>query len=159
VAGGGQQHQRAVAHHIQRLGERRQGGIIGGLRANLVPFQSGQLNVAAQEAAQLRAGLGLFGPFGGRDQQVGAGQLGQPADVVLVQVRQDRCADIGGGISEGGELGGEGVLLADVEAGEPVIQVAGETAGEVGAVGDRGAVLPGVEQDQPLGVLDDVDVC
>jgi hypothetical protein len=102
----------------------RQGGIIGGLQADLVPFQSGQLDVAAQEAAQLRAGLSQLGPFGGRYQQVGAGQLGQPADMVLVQVRQDRCADSGGGISEGGELGGEGVGLADVEPGEPVIQVA-----------------------------------
>jgi hypothetical protein len=49
-------------------------------------------------------------------------------------------------------------VRADVEAGEPVVQVAGETAGEVGVVGDRGPVLPGVEQDQPVGVLDDVDV-
>ena len=56
MAGGGQQHQRAVAHHIQRLGKGRQGGIIGGLRADLVPFQSGQLDVAAQEAAQLQPG-------------------------------------------------------------------------------------------------------
>jgi hypothetical protein len=42
--------------------------------------------------------------------------------VVLVQVRQDSGVDIGRGVPERGELGGEGVLLADVEAGEPAIQ-------------------------------------
>ena len=32
----------------------------------------------------------------------------------------------------------------------------GEAAGEIPVIGDRGAVLSGVEQDEPLSVLDDV---
>ena len=158
MTGGGQQHQRPVAHHVQRLGEWRQAGIGRGLRADPVPFQPRELDVVTQEATQLRARPGQLGPFGGRYKQFRIRQVRQPADVVLVQVGQDRGVDICRGIPERGELGGEGVLRADVEAGEPVIQVAGETAGEVVVIGDRGAVLPGVEQDQPAGVLDDVDV-
>ena len=88
--------------------------------------------MVTQEAAQLRGGLGQLGPFGGRHQQLGTGQLGHPADVVLVQVRQDSGVDIGRGVYPSVASYGEGVLLADVEAGEPAIQVAGETAGEVG---------------------------
>ena len=92
--------------------------------------------MAAQEAAQLRGGLSQLGPFGGRDQQLGAGQFPQPADVVLVQVGHDRGVHVGRGVPERGELGGEGVVLADVEAGEPVVHVTGQAAGEVGVVGD-----------------------
>ena len=158
VAGGGQQRQRPVAHHVQRFAERRQTGILGGLHGDLAPVQAGQLDVAAHKAAQLRAGLGQLGTFGGGHQQVGAGQLGQSADVVLVEVRQDSGIHVGRGVAERGELRGQSVMLADVEPGEPVVQVAGEAAGEVMVIGDRGAVLPGVEQDQPAGVLDDVDV-
>ena len=92
--------------------------------------------MAAQEAAQLRTGLGQFGPFGRRHQQLGTGQFPQPADVVLVQVGHDRGVHVGRGVPERGELGGEGVVLDDVEAGEPVIHEAGDTAGEIGNIGD-----------------------
>ena len=136
MTGSGQKHQRPVTHHIQRFGERRQRRIAGRLQAGLEPVQAGQLDVAAREPAQLRAGLVQLCPFGGRHQQLGAGQLAQPADVVLVQVGHDRGVHVGGGVPERGELGGEGVVLADVEAGEPVIDEAGGTAGEVALVGD-----------------------
>jgi hypothetical protein len=70
--------------------------------------------------------------------------------VLFVQVGHDRGVHVGGGVPERGELGGKGVMLADVEAGEPVIQVAGDTAGEVGAVGDRGLILPASNKITPL---------
>jgi hypothetical protein len=46
--------------------------------------------------------------------------------------------------------------LADVEPGQAVVDVSRDPAGQVRGVGDRGAVLPGVEQDERVGVLDDV---
>ena len=78
--------------------------------------------------------------------------------MVLVQVGDDGGVDVGGGVAEGRQLGVERLVLADVEPGQPVVDDAGEPAGEVRGVGDRGAVLPGVEQQQPVGVFDHVDV-
>jgi hypothetical protein len=53
--------------------------------------------------------------------------------VILVQVGQDRCVHVGRCVAERGELRGEGVLLLDVEPGQPVVEVAREPAGEVRA--------------------------
>ena len=91
-------------------------------------------------------------------EQIRVAQHGDPADVVLVQVGDDGGVDVGGGVAEGRQLGVERLVLADVEPGEPVVDDAGEPAGEVRGVGDRGAVLPGVEQQQPVGVFDHVYV-
>jgi hypothetical protein len=78
--------------------------------------------------------------------------------VILVQVGHDRGADIGRGVPERGELGGEGVLLADAETGEAIVDEPGEPAWEIGVIDNRGPVLPGIEQDEALGMLDDVGV-
>ena len=112
----------------------------------------------AQEAAQFRRGLGQFGPFGGGDQQVGSLQLTKASDVILVQVGHDRGPHIGRGVPERGELGGEGVLLTDAETGDAIVDEPGEPAREIGVIGNRGPVLPGIEQDEALGMLDDVGV-
>jgi hypothetical protein len=45
-----------------------------------------------------------------------------------------------------------------VEPGQAVVDDSGESTGKVQVVGDRGAVLSGVEDNQPFGVLDDIDV-
>jgi hypothetical protein len=158
VPGGREQDQRTVAHDVQRPGERRQGRVGGWFEADLVPPQSRELDVGAQEAAGLMRQLGQLRPLGRGDQQVGAAQLGESAHVVLVQVGEDRGVDIGRCVAERGELGGECLLRADVESGQAIVEDAGEAAGEVGVVGDRGAVLSGVEQQQPVCVLDDIDV-
>jgi hypothetical protein len=59
---------------------------VGWLEANLVPPQSRQLDVLAQEAAGLRCQPGEFRPLGLGDQQVGPTQLRQPTHMILVQV-------------------------------------------------------------------------
>lgn len=104
------------------------------------------------------AGLGQLCPFGGGDQQVSVFQLGDPADVIFMQMGQDRGIDVGRGIPEERELGGERVFLADVETGKTIVDEPGEAAREIRVIGDGGAVLPGVEQDKRPGVLNDVDV-
>jgi hypothetical protein len=116
------------------------------------------MSMRARRKPRLRGEPGQLRPFRGRDQQIRVAQHGDPADVVLVLVGDDGGVDVGGGVAEGGQLGVERLVLADVEPGEPVVDEAGEPAGEVGGVGDRGAVLPGVEQQQPAGVFDHVNV-
>jgi hypothetical protein len=145
VSGRGQQDQRAVAHDVQRLAERRQAGVVGWFESDLVPVQSRELDVAAQEAAGLRCQLGEFRPLVLGDQQVGPAQLRQPTHMILVQVGQDRRVDIGRCVPERGEPRGECLLLADVEPGQAVIDDSGEPVGEIGVVGDRGTILSGVE--------------
>ena len=46
-------------------------------------------------------------------------QLGQAADVVLVEVGKDRGADIACGVAEPVQSGGQGRLRADREPGQP----------------------------------------
>src|SRR5262249_18837587 len=86
VAGGGQQNQRAVPHHIQRLGERRQGSIPRPLHAHLPPLQARDLYVLAQVPAPFGSWPGQCSPCGGGHQYLGARELAQTADVILVQV-------------------------------------------------------------------------
>lgn len=78
--------------------------------------------------------------------------------MVLVQVGKDRGVDIGRRVPERVELAVECLALANAESGQAVVDDSGETAGKVRVVGDRGTVLSGVEENQPFGVLDDIDV-
>jgi hypothetical protein len=114
--------------------------------------------VLAQEATWLGGGLGQLCPLGGGDYQVSIFQFRDPADVILMQMGQDRGVDVGRRVPEHPELGGERVLLANVETGKAIVDEPGEAAGEVRVIGDRRAVLPGVEQDESPGVLDDIGV-
>jgi hypothetical protein len=86
------------------------------------------------------------------------GDLGDAADVVLVEVGDDRGGHIGGAIAEALKPSGHRLVLVDVEGGEAPVDDPRWTVGEVVRVGDRGAVLTGVENDEALGVLDHVDV-
>jgi hypothetical protein len=70
--------------------------------------------------------------------------------VVLVEMRKDRRVDVTRRVSECRELGSKRVLLADVEPGKTVVEESREPTGEVRVVGDRGAVLASVEQEEPL---------
>jgi len=94
--------------------------------------------VVAQEAAQPGGGLGQLRPFGGGDQQVSVFQLRDPTYVIFVQMGQDRGINVGRGIPERPELGGERVLLADVETGKTIVDEPGEAAREIRVISDRG---------------------
>src|SRR5579862_9057940 len=78
--------------------------------------------------------------------------------MVLVQMGNDRGRDIAGRVAEPVQSRREGLLRADVEPGQPAVQQARYSAGEVVRLGDGGPVLPRVEQDQAVAVLDDVRV-
>jgi hypothetical protein len=56
--------------------------------------------------------------------------------VILVQVGHDHGADVRRRVPERAQAGGQRVLLAEVEAGQPVIQKPGQASGEVVVVGD-----------------------
>lgn len=83
------------------------GTIEGWLQADLVPLRARDLDVIAQEAARLRARPRTDLPLGGGDPQLRCRLLRDPADVMLVQMRQDRGTDIGQRIPEHPELAGE----------------------------------------------------
>jgi len=61
--------------------------------------------VVAQESARLGEELGKLAPYGGPDQQLRVPKLAKAADVVLVQVRQDRRADVARRVPECGVVG------------------------------------------------------
>jgi predicted enzyme related to lactoylglutathione lyase len=66
--------------------------------------------------------------------------------------------DVADPVAERSQLSGQGLVRAYVEAGQTVVDDAGEPAREVARVCDRPAVLPGVEEHQPVAMLDDVGV-
>jgi hypothetical protein len=79
-----------------------------------VPLRAGDVDVSAEEAAGLGEESCQLRPFRLGNQQVRAAQLGDPTDVILVQVRDDRGVDIGRGVAEGTQLGVERLVLADL---------------------------------------------
>ena len=56
-----------------------------------------------------------------RHEEVRTADLAYPADVVLVEVGDDGGGDVGGVVAEAREAGREGLVLADLEPGEPVV--------------------------------------
>jgi hypothetical protein len=98
-------------------------------------------------------------PFLGGHQEVRIGDLAYAADVVLVEMGDHRGGHVLGAVAEPRQAGGEGLVVADVESGEAAVdQPVGAAVGEVAGVGDRGSVLAGVEQHDPVGVLDEINV-
>ncbi len=57
----------------------------------------------AEEPSQLEAEPRELLPFRGRDQQVRRAQLREPADMVLVEVGEDRRTDVARRVPERGE--------------------------------------------------------
>jgi hypothetical protein len=158
VPGGGQQDQAAVTEQVVTCLEGSKIRVAGQFRLNPLPAQAGQVNVPAHQPAHLRQRAGQRVPLGLADHDVGVAQLGQAADVVLVEMRKDRDPDIAGGVAEPVQPGAEGLLRADLEPGQAAVQHPGDGAGEIAGIGDRGPVLTGVEQHQAVAVLDDVGV-
>ena len=74
--------------------------------------------------------------------------------------RWERIAvvDIVCGVAELVQSGAQGLLQADLEPGQPAVWLPRHAAGELAGVGDRGPVLPGVEQRQDVAVLDHIRV-
>ena len=88
----------------------------------------------AQEATWLGGGLGQLCPLGGGDHQVSILQFRDPADAILVQMGQDHGVDVGRCVPEYPELGGERVLLANVETGKAIVDEPGEATGSTGVM-------------------------
>ena len=70
-------------------------------------------------------------PLVGGHQEVRVGDLAYAADVVLVEVGDDRGGHVGGAVAEASEAGGEGLVLADLEPGEAAVDQTDGTVGEV----------------------------
>jgi hypothetical protein len=97
-------------------------------------------------------------PLLGRHHEVCVGDLADAADVVLVQVGDDRGGHVGGAIAEPLEARREGLVLFDLEPRETAVDEPDGTIREVARVGHRRSILAGVEQNDAVAVLDDVDV-
>ena len=78
--------------------------------------------------------------------------------MVLVEVGNNRGPDVANGVAEPVQPGAEGLLRADLEPGEAVVQHPCHSAGEITGIGDRGPVLPGIEQHQAVAVLHHIRV-
>ena len=67
---------------------------------------------------------------GSADDDVGLAQHAQAPDVVLVEVGQDRRADVARHVAEAVQSGAESLVRADLESGQPVVKHLGEPARE-----------------------------
>ena len=158
MAGGRQQDERAVAEQVVGGGERGDVQAGGGAELEGLPRGAGLMDALAQVAVRLGAELADLIPLGLRDHQAGVRKLTDPAHVVLVQMRDHRVGDVRGVVAGGREQPVQGLVLRDLELGQPVVYDPGQAARVVVGLGHRAAVLAGVEEHQPLVVLDDVDV-
>jgi hypothetical protein len=86
------------------------------------------------------------------------GDVSNTADVVLVQMGYHCLRHVTGPVAQAREPRRDGLVLCDVELGQPAVQDPGGAAGEVFGVGDRLAVLARVEEHDPIGLLDYVHV-
>ena len=78
--------------------------------------------------------------------------------MVCMQVREHRLRHVGGRVARQLELAAEGVLGPEVPPEEVSHEEGGGATGPVVGIGHHGAIRPRVEEDQAIGVLDDVDV-
>ena len=97
-------------------------------------------------------------PFRGRDDDLGARELRDPADVILVEVREHYVGHRGRVEARAVKQFGECLVSGDVELGQTSVEPSDDAPGEVARIDDRRPILAGVEQDDPLIVLEDVDV-
>jgi hypothetical protein len=86
--------------------------------------------VAAHQPAHFGQRAGQRVPLGLADDDVGVVQLGEAADVVLVEMGDDRGLDVACGVAEPAQSGAQGLVRADLEPGEAVVQRPGQATGE-----------------------------
>src|SRR4051812_7640992 len=98
--------------------------------------------MGAEETASLRHWPMQRSPLVVGDQQLGARYLADAADVVLVEMADDRMGDVGGAVTQALEAGGERLVLADVETREAAIDHAVRALGKVRRISYRRSVLP-----------------
>ena len=110
MPGGGQQDQAAVSEQVVTRPERGQVRVAGTFRLDPAPAQAGQVDVAAHQPAQLRQRAGQRVPLGLAHDDVGVVQLGEAADVVLVEMGDDRGGDVACGVAEPVQSGAEGLV-------------------------------------------------
>jgi hypothetical protein len=154
----GEQHQAAITEQVVTSRERRKVGVVGGRWCNPVPAQPGQVNVPRHEAAQLGAKARQRVPLDLADGDVSLAEFPETADVVLMEVRQDRRMDVSDCVAESTQSSAQDLLWRDLEAGQSVVQHFGHSAGKIIGVRDRRSVLSGVEEHYAVSVLDDVGV-
>jgi hypothetical protein len=145
----GQQHERAVAHDVMRGRERRERRVVGRREADPPVADAGQVDVPSEEAVQLGPRLLHRPPLVLGDDELGPRQGADAADVVLVEMGEDGDSHVPSVVSNGRELRGQRLVRRDPEAGKAAVQEPGHTPGKVAGIGDRGAILPRVEQERP----------
>ena len=73
-------------------------------------------------------------------------------------MRDDGGAHVTGVVAQTTEPRAQGLLGADLEPGQAVVEDPGDPTREVVGLGDRRPVLSGVEEDESVPVLDDVGI-
>ncbi len=110
------------------------------------------------EAAQVGAKAGQRVPLDLADRDFSTAELPETANVVLVEMREDRRVNVPGGVAEPGQSSAQSLLWRDLEASQTVVQHSCHATGEIIGVRDRCSVLSGVEKHHTISVLDDVGV-
>ena len=158
MPGGGQQDQAAVTEQVVTRPERRQAGVAdssGSIRCQRKPGRSMWRRISPRISGSGRDSVSHSAWLTTR-----LAWLSSARPPMWSWWRWERTAvlDIARGVAEPAQPGGQGLGRADREPGQTAVQHPGHAAGEIAGVGDRGPVLPGIEQHQAVTVLDDVGV-
>ena len=153
-----EQHQAAITEQVMTSRKGRKVGVVGGAGAIRFQRTPGRSMWRVMRPRSSGRRLDRVSHSSLADDDVGLAEFPETADVVLVEVREDRRVDVAGGVAQSTQSGTQGLFWGDLEAGQTVVEHFGHAAGKIVGVGDRGSVLSGVEQHDAISVLDDVGV-